>query len=159
MSRYLWLLILIATQWTGAAESKLHGTWRSDLQMTSDYLLKHGNPSEHQKKGFAILFGKTVITFMSDGTGSSVREAFVIPTKDGARLPMSEAKSHFSYVILGESENQVVIRITMDDPAIAKSPFVIMKFQDKDVYSVEIGDNPFNLVGREFFQRSSKDAR
>lgn len=159
MRRYFLLLSLIVTGCCAAAESKLHGSWKSDLKLTSDYLLKYANLDEHQKKALGILFGKSVITFKPDGTGSIKKESFVIPTKDGARLPMSGGDSTFSYELLGESEGQVVIKLKTEDPSVKKHPFLIMKFHGENVYSIEISENLFDLNGREFFQRTEITAK
>jgi len=124
MTRYFLFLILLATEGFANAESKLHGSWKSDLKLTSEYLQKYAKVSEHQKKAFNILFGKSVITFKSDGTGAITKEPFIIQTKDGGQIPMSGTNSTFSYAIIGESEGQVVIKITTKDPTIENHPGV-----------------------------------
>lgn len=157
MHQYFMLLITVAAVCSARAESKLHGSWKSDLDLTSSYLLEHANLDDHQKKSFGILFGRAEITFRPDGTGSVTVAPFDIPTSDGRPLPMAGSRSTFTYAILGESDGQLVIKIETDDPVLKKNPFVLMKFQDRNLYSVEIGDNPFGVHGREFFRRSVVD--
>lgn len=158
MHTFCFFLILAATGYCSDVHSKIHGHWKSDLKQTSEYLQKHSKLDEHQKKGLGILFGRAVITFNADGTGSVVKEEFTIPTDDGRKLPMGGTKSNFSYTVVGESEGQVVVRLLNEDPATAKCPFVVMRFDGRDDYSVEIGDNPFALSGREFFRRTETKA-
>lgn len=150
--------MVIAGGYCSGAESKIHGSWKSDLDRTSGYLLKFSNLNDYQKKGLNILFGRSVITFKADGTGLISKEAFTIPTKEGGGLPMAGANSAFTYTVVGESEGQVVVRLLAEDPATSKCPFVVMKFDSKDTYSIEIGENPFDLSGREFFRRAETKA-
>ena len=110
---------LLAESWTACRpgcgsfcfaqnESKIHGSWKSEIELTSTCLLKYVNLDDHQKKSFQILFGRTTITFDPNGTGTVNTVAYDIPTSDGRPLNMAEQSSTFSYKILGETDDQLV---------------------------------------------------
>jgi len=154
MRYYFLSLLCIASACLAQAESKIHGSWKSDIELTSAYLLAHSNLDDYKKKSLQIRFGRTTITFDPSGTGTVITEAFNIPTSDGRPLNMAEQSTTFSYEILGETADQLVIGFKGVDPDSKVDSFALFKFEDKDIYSVEIGENLFDLNGREFFRRS-----
>lgn len=66
---------------------------------------------------------------------------------------MPAQSSTFSYEILGETADQIVIGFKESDAKSKIKSFALFKFEDKNIYSMEIGDNLFKLLGREFYRR------
>ena len=165
MLQYL-LIILVSLQAACAGDrtSKLYGSWSSDAAATKDYLTNHALLTEYQKKAIPMLFGRAVVTFKPDGTGVMKMDAARIPKKDGGELDLAATEIKFRFEILGETETQIVIKSTSDNPIFDDFPFAILKLHDLNTYSVMLSDGITEINGREFFKRigkapSEQDAR
>jgi len=148
----------------GDRTSKLYGSWSSDAAATKDYLTNHALLTEYQKKAIPMLFGRAVVTFKPDGTGVMKMDAARIPKKDGGELDLAATEIKFRFEILGETESQIVIKSTSDNPIFDDFPFEILKLHDPNTYSVMLSDGITEINGREFFKRvekapSEQDAR
>ena len=137
--------------------SKLYGSWSSDADATKAYLTSYAVLNEYQKKAFPMLFGRAVITFMPNGTGKMKMSAAKIPKKDGGELDLPATEISFKFEILGETDSQVVIKSTSEQPLFVDFPFAILKFHDTNTYSVLLSDGVTEINGREFFKRVEKD--
>lgn len=153
MIRFL-LLALSSVSLLAADEgSILIGSWRSDAEATNAYLDKHAKLNHHQKKVFSKIFGRVMVTFKADGTGSLLMAAATIPTEDGGQLELEATESDFTYKVLDVAESQIVIKSKMGEKLFDGYPFAILKFHDQDTYSVSLSDGISEINGREFFKR------
>lgn len=100
-----------------------------------------------------MLFGRVVITFNQNGTGTMKMSAAKIPKKGGGIIELQAENFNFKYEIIGESKSQIVIKLTAGEAFIADYPFSILKFHDDNNYSVLLSDGITELNGREFFKR------
>lgn len=152
MFRILHFTLLTLPALAGDVPS-LTGAWRSDAVATNAYLDKHAKLNDYQKKVFATFFGRAVVTFRADGTGTILMEATTIPKKDGGQLELEATESDFTFKVLGAAESQVVIKSDMGEQLFDGYPFAILKFHDQDTYSVSLSDGIAEINGREFFKR------
>ncbi len=129
------------------------GAWRSDAKATNAYLDKHAKLNEYQKKVFASLFGRALVTFRADGTGSIVLDARTFPTRDGGQLEWEATKADFTFKVLDATESQIVMKSDLGEELFDGYPFAILKFHDQDTYSVSLSDGIADINGREFFKR------
>lgn len=153
MVRFFIFALLSSPVFAENEESKIIGSWRSDAKATHAYLDKHAKFTDYQKKAFANFFGKVVITFKSDGTGTMLTEAFTIPKKGGGEFEMKAANLSFTFKVLDSSESQIVIKSDMKESLFDDYPFALLKFEDDDTYSVSLSDGISEINGREFFKR------
>jgi hypothetical protein len=158
MLRYF-LIILVSLHAVCAEEktSKLYGSWSSDAIATKAYLTSYAVLNEYEKKAFPMLFGRAVITFNPNGTGTMKMGAAKIPKKDGGELELAATEISFKFEILGETDSQIVIKSTSEEPLFADFPFSILKLHDANTYSVMLSDGITEINGREFFKRVEKD--
>lgn len=137
--------------------SKIYGTWSSDREASSDYLLANAKLNDYQKLALPRLFGRMDVTYREDGTGTAFLKAGRIPKKDGGEIVLEETSIDFTFEIIGESESQVIIKTTSGDMLIAECPFSLVRFHDRDTASVAISDGITDINGREFFKRIKKE--
>jgi hypothetical protein len=104
-----------------------------------------------------MLFGRAVITFNPNGTGKMKMSAAKMPKKDGGELELPATEISFRFEILGETDSQIVIKSTSEEPLFADFPFAILKLHDANTYSVLLSDGITEINGREFFKRVEKD--
>ena len=151
-------LLLIALFASPALASEnipsLVGTWRSDGEATNAYLEKHAKLTELQKKAFAAFFGKSVVTFRADGSGTIFLPARTMPKKDGGQLNLAATEFDFTFKVLDSADSQIVIKSDVGKELIDGYPFAILKFHGPDTYSVSLSDGLGEINGREFFKRS-----
>jgi hypothetical protein len=158
MLRYF--LIILASLHAVCAEkktSKLYGSWSSDAIATKEYLTSYAVLNEYEKKAFPMLFGRAVITFNPNGTGTMKMSAAKIPKMDGGELELAATEVSFKFEILGETDSQIVIKSTSEEPLFADFPFSILKLHDANTYSVMLSDGITEINGREFLKRVEKD--
>ena len=101
MLRYF--LIILASLHAVCAEkktSKLYGSWSSDAIATKEYLTSYAVLNEYEKKAFPMLFGRAVITFNPNGTGTMKMSAAKIPKMDGGELELAATEVSFKFEIL-----------------------------------------------------------
>ncbi|WP_156817219.1 hypothetical protein [Rubritalea marina] len=133
--------------------SKIYGTWESDGERTWTYLEERTNLSAKQRVTLKSLFGNASITYNPDGTGMLDQQAFTMDVLDAESLEMEAYSQEFTFEVVGESEAQVVIRITSDLPLVEDYPYAVMRFENNDTYSVSLCDSISEIAGREFFKR------
>lgn len=159
MLRYLLLtLAMMHSVHAEEQKSKLYGAWSSDAVATKAYLTTHAVLDEYQKKAVPMLFGRAVVTFSQDGTGIMKMSAGRIPKKDGGELELAATEINFKFEILGETDSQIVIKSTSDEPFFDDFPFAILKIHDANTYSVMLSDGITEINGREFFKRVEKES-
>jgi hypothetical protein len=156
MIRYLLLIALAQASCSSEPSSKLYGSWRSNAKATNEYIAKHSKLSDYQRMALSKLFGRAVVTFNPDGSGSITMEATTIPKKNGGQFELASSKTDFRFELLGEAESQVVIRTTLGQALFDNYPFAILKLHDQDTYSVSLSDGITEINGREFFERIKK---
>ena len=153
MIRLLLFALFATSALAGDEVPSIIGSWRSDAEATNAYLKKHAKLSDYQKKVFATFFGRVVVTFRADGTGSFLMEATTVPKKDGGHLDLEATESNFTFKVLDSAESQTVIKSDMGEDLFGGYPFAILKFHDQDTYSVSLSDGISEINGREFFKR------
>lgn len=156
-----YLLLTLATMHAVSAEeqkSKLYGSWSSDAVATKAYLTSHALLNEYQKKAIPMLFGRAVFTFRPDGTGIMKMSAVRIPKKDGGELELAATEINFKFEIIGETDSQIVIKSSSDEPVFDDFPFALLKLHDANTYSVMLSDSNTEINGREFFKRIEKES-
>lgn len=134
-------------------DSKIYGTWQSDGERTWTYLEERTHLSAKQRVSLKSFFGNTSITYNPDGTGMIDQQAFTMDVLDGEPVGMEAHSEEFTFEVVGESEAQVVIRITSDLPLMEGYPYAVMRFENDDTYSVSLSDSISEIPGREFFKR------
>ena len=135
----------------------LIGSWRSDAVATNAYLDKHAKLNDYQKKVFAKFFGRAVITFRANGSGTILMESITIPKRAGGQLDLKATESDFSFKVLDSAESQIIIKSNMSEEFLDEYPFAILKFHDQDTYSVSLSNGIAEINGREFFKRIKTD--
>ncbi len=153
MLKLLILFILTQLAYSKQTASKIHGEWESDRELTKKYLYKYAKLTEYQKKALPKFFGNSVIIFKPNGSGSVKTQAITIPKQNGEEWKIPETNIEFTYEILGEARDQLVIKIFFQEELFAESPFSLIKFEDSNTYSVSISDGISDINGREFFKR------
>ena len=133
--------------------SKIYGTWISDREATSEYLLKHAKLDDYQKMVLPIIFGRMEVTYREDGTGTAILKAARIPKRGGGEIHLEQTSIDFTFEIVGESEFQVVTKLTSGNGIMASYPFSLTRFHDRDTTSAAFSDGITNTNGREFFKR------
>lgn len=153
MLRLLILFTLTQLAYSGETASKLYGSWKSDITLTSEYLNKHAKLTEYQRKVLPKIFSNSIVTYKSNGTGLIETKEIVIPKQNGEEWKIPAINIGFTYEILGEAANQLVIKTTLKEDLFADSPFCIIRFEESDTYSISISDGISDINGREFFKR------
>jgi hypothetical protein len=153
MIRLLLFALFSASALAGNEVPSLIGSWRSDVEATNAYLDKHAKLNDYQKKVFANFFGRAVVTFRADGTGTILMQAITIPKNDGGQLDLGATESDFTFKVLDSAESQIVIKSDMGEELFDGYPFAILKFHDQDTYSISLSDGIAEINGREFFKR------
>ena len=156
MLRLLILFTLSQLVYSGETASKLYGSWKSDIKLTNEYLNKHAKLNEYQKKVLPRFFSNSVIIFEPDGTGIIKTQEIIVPKLNGKEWKIPATNMKFTYKILGEAENQLVIKTILEKDFFADSPFCIMRFEDSDTYSISVSDGISDINGREFYKRIKK---
>jgi hypothetical protein len=153
MIRILLFALFSASALAGDEAPSLIGSWHSNTEATNAYFDKYAMLSDYQKKVFTKLFGRTVVTFRADGTGTVLMKAITIPKKDGGQVELEADKSDFTFKVLGSAKSQIVIKSDMGEKLFEGYPFAILKFHDQDTYSISLSDSLTEINGREFFKR------
>ena len=159
MLRFLIFVLFTLPAFAGDKAPSLLGTWRSDAEATNAYLDKHAKLSDFQKKVFATLFGKSVVTYRADGSGTLSMQARTIPKKDGGQMEVAASDSDFTYKVLDSTDSQIVIKSVVGMEMVDGYPFAIIKFHDQDTYSISLSDGMAEINGREFFKRVKSSNR
>ncbi|NLT70742.1 MAG: hypothetical protein GXX91_08610 [Verrucomicrobiaceae bacterium] len=153
MIRFLIFTLFSLPALAGDQVPSLIGAWRSDAEATNAYLDKHAKLNDYQKKVFATFFGRAMVTFRTNGTGTILMKATTLPKKDGGQLELEATESDFTFKVLDAAESQIVIKSDMGEEIFDGYPFAILKFHDQDTYSVSLSDGIAEINGREFFKR------
>ncbi|MDP4624708.1 MAG: hypothetical protein NWT08_06165 [Akkermansiaceae bacterium] len=144
----------VATAPCFASESAIIGEWKSNGEKTINYLTEHTKLTDQQQRSFKEIFGKNVIIFKPDGTGTMVMPPSTISLIDGKELKLEGRTIEFTYEILGETTTQIVMKSHSENSVILKNrPFSLITLHGRDSYSVSLDDGITELYGREFFDR------
>lgn len=133
----------------------MYGTWERDGAATLASVEESMKMNEYQEKALpAMLTSPMRITYRQDGTGAVWLGEYNLPKLDGGEIQIEEVELEFTYEILGESENQVVIKVHGDDPVTEKLPFTLWNFEGPDrTFGVFEASGITNWKGREYFKR------
>lgn len=131
-------------------DSRLLGTWKSDVDRTLAALRLEQRVSAKREADFRKQFGKLRITYTA--------EAYVTEFADHFIPALNGKPTTYQYKVLGLDQHSVVIQSceSESDPAIERlseelrwSSFTIIHFEGPETYSVHVAES--NL--REYFQR------
>jgi len=159
------VLCLFSILSVSAQESKLWGQWKSDKKMTLKFLQSKVKLDENTEKSFNAMFAApTTVTFHKDGTGQVDTPAYKLPLPDGTVKEMKALTQNFTYKILGETKDQVVIKGAFtftDDTEFIKSfmqdnPYFIYVFIDENTCWSYTANGFTDLHAREYFKRITK---
>ena len=136
---------------------ELEGTWRSDRELTLDFIEEHVRLEDRKTKFLAQLFGRLEITFES-GNYTEIMPAFRLESKgEWSEIERTEERS--SYKLLYCTEQIAVVQSV---EMVTGNPLVLTyNFSDSGVMWVYLGniDTAFpDLHIREYFRRVDSES-
>ncbi len=143
-------LMVIIDSGCAITDSRLSGTWRSDLELTRKFNEEHVILTDKQKKFFSQLFGHMEITYLSPGKC----EVFMPKNKidNGSNIfEIDGFREIGEYKIIYKNENVIVF---LEEDSSSGEQIRTLYFIDNSTYWVYIGDSQlYNAHLREYFTK------
>lgn len=132
------------------SDPRLSGTWKSNLELTTQYNKEHANLSKNQEMILSQLFGIMEITFQPNNTCELYFPKHNIQTEK-KRYEHDESRSFGTYKLLFKDDKLAVV--VFEDDKSDKSVSVLT-FVDDKTYWVYVGySDRFDLHLREYFTK------
>lgn len=131
--------------------SYLHGTWKSDWELTKAHLIEDCRLTDQEVEGYGRLMGKMTAQYIG------LRAIFTMPeikyTRDGKVHVLDGWKNEEIMNVIGRTNWQIAILSKSDVPLI-KDSISIITFVSRDIYWVYMGNSgTTGLHVREYFKR------
>ena len=148
--KYIVLVILIIASGCSLTDPRLMGTWKSDLELTTQYNKEHAKLSNKQVKVFSQLFGIMEITYRPNNTCEFYFPKHTIQTEK-KRYEHDSSQGLGTYKVLFKNDKITVVQFEDDN---SKGSVSVITFVDENTYWVYVGDSDkFDLHLREYFIR------
>lgn len=156
------LLLLIALTVSGdSKDSKIWGKWRASKKLSIEHMETFSKVPKDVQATRKALLGAATILFLQDGTGLIETDAYDLPMPNGKILEMKASSYKFTYKILGESNEQIVIQTKLEEDQklvgmkdfMDNNPFAIYVFTDQNTCWTYISNGFIEFHAREYFKR------
>ena len=150
--RYVYVITLLGFVLASGCTSddpRLHGTWKSDAELSMTWNRIHANLTDKQDSGLSQMFGHMTDTCAPGGKGIIVMEPYKLIVSTNIQT-MSGFTNSYTYKVIKRTKDTVVVKITS---GIMNEHVVTAHFEGPDTYWLHLNPDKPEKSAREYFKR------